>query len=119
MLAVTDTMLDEELPRARLAVLLKHFSQLEDDRDPWRVMYPLKEVLLLLTCATIASCDDFDDICAWGRHHLGFLRGFCEFFHGIPCERWMRVSSSIGSIRSCSPTASKAGWLSCGRTATT
>jgi hypothetical protein len=36
-------------------------------------MYPLKKVLLPLTCATISSCDDFDDICAWGRrepsHH--------------------------------------------------
>jgi hypothetical protein len=28
--------------------------------------YPLKGVLLLVTCATIASCDDFDDIAAWG-----------------------------------------------------
>jgi len=82
--------LDEEVPRARLAVLLKHFSEVGDDREPWRVVYPLKEVLLLLTCATIASCDDFEDICAWGRHHLDFLCGFCEFYHGIPCERWMR-----------------------------
>jgi predicted transposase YbfD/YdcC len=90
MVAAIDTLMDEEVPRARLAVLLKHFSKLGDDREPWRVVYPLKEVLLLLTCATIASCDDFDDICAWGRHHLDFLRGFCEFYHGIPCERWMR-----------------------------
>jgi predicted transposase YbfD/YdcC len=90
MVAATDTIMDEEVPRARLAVLLKHFSGLGDDREPWRVMYPLEEVLLLLTCATISSCDDFDDICAWGRHHLDFLRGFCEFYHGIPCERWMR-----------------------------
>jgi predicted transposase YbfD/YdcC len=90
MIAAIDRILEEEVPRARLAVLLNQFSQVEDDREPWRVMYPLKEVLLLLTCATIASCDDFDDICVWGRHHLGFLRGFCEFFHGIPCERWMR-----------------------------
>ncbi len=50
--------LDEEAPRARLALLLKHFSQIDDDRVPWRVMYPLSEVLLLPTCATIASCDD-------------------------------------------------------------
>ena len=90
MFAAIDTVMDEEVPRARLAILLKHFSKLGDDREPWRVVYPLKEVLLLLTCATIASCDDFDDICAWGRHHLDFLRGFCAFYHGIPCERWMR-----------------------------
>jgi len=89
--AVAVTIPDEETPRARLALLLKHFSKLEDDREPWRVMYPLKEVLLLVTCATIASCDDFDDIVAWGKHHLAFLRRFSEFHHGIPCERWVRA----------------------------
>ena len=83
--------LDEEAPRARLALLLKHFSQIEDDREPWRVAYPLSEVLLLVTCATIASCDDFDDIVAWGKHHLNFLRRFSDFHHGIPCERWLRT----------------------------
>ena len=85
------TIPDEETPRARLALLLKHFSKLDDDREPWRVMYPLAEVLLLVTCATIASCDDFDDIVAWGRHHLAFLRRFSEFHYGIPCERWVRA----------------------------
>jgi predicted transposase YbfD/YdcC len=89
--AVAVTIPDEETPRARLALLLQHFSKLEDDREPWRVMYPLKEVLLLVTCATIASCDDFDDIVAWGNHHLSFLRRFSEFHHGIPCERWVRA----------------------------
>ena len=73
-----------------MAVLLKHFSKLADGREPWRVLYPLHEVLLLVTCATIASCDDFDDIVAWGKHHLAFLRQFSEFHHGIPCERWIR-----------------------------
>jgi len=51
-MTVTGTILDEETPRARLAVLLQHFSQLDDDREPWRVMFPLKEVLLVV-CATI------------------------------------------------------------------
>ncbi len=57
---------DEEIPRDRLAALLEHFSRLSDEREPWRVMYPLAEVLLLLTCATIRSCDDFDETAAWG-----------------------------------------------------
>ena len=89
--SVTDTILDEEVPRTRLRLLLKHFSELDDAREPWRVVYPLDEVLLLLTCATIASCDDFDDMIAWGRHHLDFLRKFSEFHHGIPCARWLRA----------------------------
>jgi len=83
--------MDEEMPRAQVGLLLQHFSELGDEREPWRVMYPLREVLLLVTCATIASCDDFDDIVGWGEHHLEFLRRFAEFHHGIPCERWLRA----------------------------
>jgi len=86
-----DLLADEEMPRARLALLLGHFSRLDDDRDAWRVAYPLSEVLLLLTCATIASCDDFDDIAAWGEDHLDFLRRFAPFHFGIPCQRWLRA----------------------------
>ena len=86
-----DTIFEGESPRARLTLLLQHFSELKDDREPWRIVYPLKEVLLLVTCATIASCDDFDDIVAWGKHHLNFLRQFSDFHHGIPCERWLRL----------------------------
>ena len=80
----------DEVPRDRLAVLLKHFSELSDEREAWRVMYPLSEVMLLLTCATICSCDDFDEIVAWGKSHLSFLRRFSEFHFGIPGERWLR-----------------------------
>jgi hypothetical protein len=68
-----------------LALLLKQFSTLAGEREPWRVAYSLAEVLLLLNCATIASCDDFDEIAAWGEHHLDFLRKFAPFHHGIPC----------------------------------
>jgi predicted transposase YbfD/YdcC len=88
---VTEFFVDAEMPRARVALLLEHFSRLEDDREPQRVMYPLSEVLLLVTCATIASCDDFDEIEAWGTHHLEFLRQFAPFHFGIPCDRWLRT----------------------------
>lgn len=74
----------------RLALLLKEFSVLNDDREPWRVAFPLNEVLLLVVCATIAACDDFEDIVLWGEHHLDFLRRFSAFHHGVPCARWLR-----------------------------
>jgi hypothetical protein len=35
--SVTETILDEEVPQARLGLLLKHFSQFDDAREPWRV----------------------------------------------------------------------------------
>jgi hypothetical protein len=53
----SDFLADEDLPKARVALLLKHFSRLDDDREPWRVVYPLSEVLLLLTCATLRFCN--------------------------------------------------------------
>jgi predicted transposase YbfD/YdcC len=72
-------------------LLLEHFSELSDDREPDRIMCRLDEVLLLVTYATISSCDDFDEIAAWRQHHLGFLRRFSEFHFGVPCERWLRA----------------------------
>ena len=83
--------LAEETPKARLALLLRSFAKLPDDREPQRIMYPLSEVLFLAVCASICSCDDFDDIALWGEHHRDFLRQFSEFHFGIPSARWLRA----------------------------
>ena len=82
--------MEATLAKPRLASLLEHFSRIGDDREPWRVVYPLPEVLLLVVCATIAGCDDYDEIADWGEAHLSFLRGLSEFYHGVPCEDWLR-----------------------------
>ena len=91
MFNTSDFFAEMEMPRARVAVLLEHFSKLSDGREPWRIVYPLAEVLLLLTCATLSSCDDFEDIVAWGEHHIDFLRMFAPFHNGVPGERWLRT----------------------------
>jgi hypothetical protein len=111
-----DLLVDEAMPRARLGLLLEHFSRLDDEREPWRVMYPMSEVLLLLTCATIASCDDFDEIALWGKHHLDFLRRFAPFHFDIPCERWLRtlVSRELGARRG-ADRSYRAGWQAAAR----
>ncbi|MGD9512393.1 MAG: ISAs1 family transposase [Geminicoccaceae bacterium] len=64
--------------------LLRHFARLDEPRQSAKVLYPLPEIVLLVVCATIADCDDNVEICAWGRHHLGFLRRFLPFADGIP-----------------------------------
>jgi hypothetical protein len=61
--------------KSRLRALLDHFAVIEDPREPWRVAHPLPEVLLLAVCGTIADCDDYEGIAAWGKAHLEFLRG--------------------------------------------
>ena len=78
------------LERPRLRLLLDHLGAIEDDRASWRVMYPLREVLFLVVCATICSCDDYDEIVEWGEARLDFLRRYLDFYWGVPCADWLR-----------------------------
>ncbi|HEV7275377.1 MAG TPA: ISAs1 family transposase, partial [Devosiaceae bacterium] len=77
--------------KSRLRALLEHFSVIEDPREPWRVAHPLPEVLLLVVCGTIADCDDYDHIAAWGEAHLAFLREMLPYEHGVPGGRWLTL----------------------------
>jgi predicted transposase YbfD/YdcC len=77
--------------KSRLRVLLQHLSVIDDPREPWRVAHPLPEVLLLVVCGTIADCDDYEAIADWGEHHLGFLRRFLPYHHGVPGARWLTL----------------------------
>src|SRR5262249_8928770 len=77
--------------KSRLRALLDHFAVIEDPREPWRVAHPLPEVLLLVGCGTIADCDDYEGIAAWGEAHLGFLRRFLPYHHGVPGGRWLTI----------------------------
>lgn len=75
--------------KSRLAVLLEHFSTLDDPRDVRRISHPLAEILLLVVCGTIADCDDYDHIAAWGEAHLTFLRRHLPYHNGVPGGRWL------------------------------
>lgn len=77
--------------KPQLRVLLDHLARIKDTRQSWKVAYPLREVLFLVVCGTIAGGDDYDEIVDWGEAHLSFLRGFAEFHHGIPCADWLRT----------------------------
>ena len=64
---------------------------IKDPREAPKVRYPLREVLFLVVSATIADCEDYDEIALWGQNHLDFLRQFSEFHFGTPCADWLRV----------------------------
>lgn len=76
---------------SRLRALLDHFGVIEDPREPWKVAPPCREVLLLVVCGTIADCDDYDHIAAWGEAHLPFLREILPYHHGVPGGRWLTL----------------------------
>jgi len=77
--------------KSRLRALLEHFSVIEDPREPWKVAHPLAEVLLLVVCGTIADCDDYDHIAAWGEAHLPFLREMQPYHYGVAGGRWLTL----------------------------
>lgn len=77
--------------KSRLRALLDHFSLIEDPRESWRIAHPLPEILLLVVCGTIADCDDYDTIAAWGERRLEFLRRFLPYHHGVPGARWLTL----------------------------
>ena len=77
--------------KSRLAALLEHFSQVEDPRDVRRILHPLPEILLLVVCGTIADCDDYEEIAAWGAAHIDFLCRYLPYAHGVPGERWLTI----------------------------
>jgi hypothetical protein len=41
--------------KPRLKAPLDHFSTIEDHREAWRVAHPLREVLLLVVCGSMAD----------------------------------------------------------------
>lgn len=77
--------------KSRLGVLLDHFATIDDPRDVRRIAHPLAEILLLVVCGTMADCDDYDHIAAWGDAHLDFLRRHLPYEHGIPGGRWLTI----------------------------
>ncbi len=82
---------DAVLVKNRLALLLDHLSDVPDPREPAKVRFPLREVLFLVTCASVAGCDDYDEIAYWGEVNLPFLKTYAEYFFGVPKEEWLRT----------------------------
>ena len=85
------TIVDQPFAKDRLRLLLDHLGRVGDPREPCKVKFPLREVLFLVTSATIADCDDDDEIVDWGIERLDFLREHGEFYFGIPKEDRLRV----------------------------
>jgi len=82
---------DAVMVKNRLALLLDHLGEVPDPREPAKVRFPLREVLFLVTCASVAGCDDYDEIAYWGDVNLPFLRTYAEYFFGVPKEDWLRT----------------------------
>ncbi len=73
--------------------MLDPISVIKDPCGDRRVAHPLREILLLFVCATMAECDDCEAIAAWRRTHPGVLRRYLPYENGGPGGR----SPTIGT----------------------
>jgi DDE_Tnp_1-associated len=75
------------MSKARATIsLIDHFSALKDPRQGWRVVYPLREILLLVLCGSLCGMEDFVEIRMWGELRLDFLRRFYPYERGLPAH---------------------------------
>lgn len=63
---------------------LEFFEDLSEPRQPGKILYPLKEILLVTLCAVIGGADSFVEIAQFGKCKLEFLKNLLPFAHGIP-----------------------------------
>lgn len=75
--------------------IIEHFSALEDPRQIHKVVYPLREVLLIVLCGTMAGAEDFAQIERWAsRMAASRCAGIASptTSHGSPLTRPAAVS---------------------------
>jgi DDE_Tnp_1-associated len=46
------------------------FSELRDPCQHWQVVYPLREVLLVVLCGHLAGVEDFVEIAQWAAREV-------------------------------------------------
>ena len=67
-------------------VFLDYFNDLADPRQQGKVVYPLREMLLLCLLAVLAGAETFADIARFGEKKLSLLRRFLPFRDGTPAH---------------------------------
>ena len=63
---------------------IDHFSTITDPRQKGKILYPLKEIFILVLCAVLSNANDFEAVALYGEEKIEFLRQFSEFKNGIP-----------------------------------
>ena len=59
-------------------------SALQDPRQTCKVVYPLRKMLLIVLCATLAGAEDFAEMERRAVHKIEFLRRLQPFARGVP-----------------------------------
>jgi len=92
------------MPKDSTTSFMECFNELEDPRMDRRKLYPLKEILLTVICATICGAESWRDFVLFGKEKLDYLRNFYAYQNGIPCKNtFARVFAALNpeSFKKC------------------
>lgn len=62
------------------------FDEIIDEREPWKVVHDLYDILILSLCAIICGAEDYKAIEDYGIQKKDFLKQFLNLQNGIPSE---------------------------------
>ena len=64
--------------------LLSWMEYIEDVRQPWKVKYSLKDILVIVLFATLANADDWVEIAMFAESYQEYLKKYISLENGIP-----------------------------------
>jgi predicted transposase YbfD/YdcC len=79
-----------------LSTIEEHFSTLTDERQQYKVRYPLLDILLITLVGVICGADGWEAIEEVGKNKLKLLKKYGYFHYGIPVHDTIaRIISAI------------------------
>jgi predicted transposase YbfD/YdcC len=81
--------------RGILDLLVEEFSKCSDNRDVSRVHYSLTEILFLVFCGLISSCETYQDIVDYGEMKIDWLKKYLPYSNGIPSHDTINRALSL------------------------
>jgi predicted transposase YbfD/YdcC len=80
----------------KVSKFIELFSAIPDERQEWKVKHKLTDIIFIAVAATIATCDDWEEIEWFAQEKEALLRKYIELPNGIPSHDTMeRVFSWI------------------------
>lgn len=62
------------------------FDEIIDERESWKVIHDLYDMLILSLCAILCGAEDYKAIADYGTQKIDFLKQFLNLENGIPSE---------------------------------
>ena len=79
-----------------LSTIENHFSALPDERQQYKVRYPLLDIVLITIVGVICGADGWEAIEEVGKNKLKLLKKYGDFHYGVPVHDTIaRIMSAI------------------------